>query len=108
MFHEEEILSATDQLKATPTYPTPYMLAQFASIAYRDCKHGDLKPPEGWLLLTAVNNCRNGYFETAYWHAKHQQVMIAYRGTETNKSVAFLKDLIQTQKVLYKTSGLTK
>jgi len=40
-----------DQLKATPPYPTPHVLAQFASMAYRDCKQEDPNPPEGWRLL---------------------------------------------------------
>jgi len=37
------------------------------------------------LLTTASNSGNeNGYFGTAYWHPKHQQVVIAHRGTDTN------------------------
>ena len=43
-FYENRQLSAIDQLKATPPYPTPHVLAQFASMAYSDPKHGDLQP----------------------------------------------------------------
>jgi len=94
-FYSNKQLSAIDQLNATPPYPTPHVLAQFASMAYCDCKHGDSKPPDGWQLLTTASNSgiKNGYFGTAYWHPEHQQVVIAHRGTETNNVVAFFKDL---------------
>ena len=67
-FYANKKLSAIDQLKATPPYPTPHVLAQFASMAYTDCKHGDPKPPDGWQLLTTASNFgkTNGYFGTAY------------------------------------------
>jgi hypothetical protein len=82
-FHEKEQLSAIDQLKVTPPNPTPHVLAQFASMAYLDCKHGDPKPPDGWQLLTTASHfgIKNGYFGSAYWHPEHQQVVIAHRGT---------------------------
>jgi hypothetical protein len=44
-------LSGKYQLTATPPYPTPHMLAQFASMAYCDCKHGEPKASEAWKLL---------------------------------------------------------
>jgi len=89
-FLKEKKLSAIHQIKATPLYPTPHVLAQFANMAYRDCKQGDPNPPDGWQLLTTATNCRNGYFGTAYWHPKLQQVVIAHRGTETKKAVVLL------------------
>ena len=94
-FHENKQLSAIDQLKATPAYPTPHVLAQFASMAYDDYKHGDPKPPEGWKLLTTATNSgiKNGYFGTAYWHPEHQQVVIAHRGTDITNVGAILTDV---------------
>ena len=93
-FYANKQLSAIDQLKATPPYPTPYVLAQFASTAYLDCKNEDPKPPAGWQFLTTASNTgdENGYFGTAYWHPEHQQVVIAHRGTDTNNAYDFLND----------------
>jgi hypothetical protein len=84
--------SAIDQLKATPPYPTPHVLAQFASIAYHDYTSGDPEPPDGWQLLTTASHCgmTNGYFGIAYWHPQRQQVVIAHRGTETDFKKDFL------------------
>jgi len=80
------------QLTTTSGFPTPYMLAHFASKAYEDFKTGKtdaqyetrLALPDGWkLLTTASNNSKtNGYFGAAYWHPEHQQVVIAHRGTD--------------------------
>ena len=83
-FYANKQLSATDQLKATPPFPTPHVFAQFASMAYCDCKHGEPTPPDGWQLLTTASHfgIKNGYFGTAYWHSDHQQVVIAHRGTK--------------------------
>jgi hypothetical protein len=91
-FHENKKLSAIDQLIATPPYPTPQVLAQFANISYADYQHKEPEPPDDWKLLTTASNFGNGYFGTAYWHPEHQQVVIAHRGTEKNSIVAFLKD----------------
>jgi len=100
-FYANKQLSAIDQLKATPSYPTPYVLAHFASMVYRDCKHRDPKPPEGWRLLTTASNSgiKNGYFGTAYWHPEHQQVVIAHRGTDINNVCALVTDV---KSVLFK------
>ena len=92
-FYANKQSSAIDQLKETPRYPTPYVLAQFASMAYRDCKPEEPKPPEGWKLLTTASNGSSGYFGTTYWHPEHQQVVIAHRGTETNNIDTFLRDI---------------
>ena len=94
-FYANKQLSAIDQLKATPPYPTPHVLAQFASMAYRECKLGDPKPPAGWQLLTTASNTEdeNGYYGTAYWHEEHQQVVISHRGTDTNNVNAFLNGI---------------
>ena len=80
------------QLTSTPAFPTPHVLAQFASKAYTDYIKREtdtqyetrLALPGGWkLLTTAYNDSRsNGYFGAAYWHAEHQQVVIAHRGTD--------------------------
>jgi hypothetical protein len=90
-FYANKQVSAIVQLKITPPYPTPYVLAQFASKAYADNQHEDSEHPAGWQLLTTASN-RNGYFGTAYWHPKHQQVVIAHRGTDTKNFSAFLVD----------------
>jgi len=91
-FYGKKQLSAIDQLKATPPYLMPHVLAKFAAMAYCDCIPGEPNPPEGWKLLTTASNCGNSYFGTAYWHPAHQQVVIAHRGTETNNVVALFKD----------------
>jgi len=67
-----------------PPYPTPHVLTQFASMAYRDFKQAEPKPPDGWQLLTTASNfgIKNGYFGRAYWHPEHQQVVIAHRRTD--------------------------
>jgi len=75
-------------------------------MAYRDCKHGDPKPPDGWQVPTTANNCKNGYFGTAYWQAKLQQMVIPYRGTE--RLLPFLNIFTQIQNVMYITSRFTK
>ena len=82
-FYANRPLSVSDKIKATSPYPTPYVLAQFASMAYLDCTHEDPKPPAGWKLLTTGFHfgIKNGYFGAAYWHPEHQQVVIAHRGT---------------------------
>jgi ankyrin repeat protein len=79
------------QLTAKPAFPTPHVLAQFASKVYRNYKTRQtdaqyetrLALPDGWKLLTTASNVRwkNGYFGTAYWHPENQQVVIAHRGT---------------------------
>ena len=85
-------LSTTEQLNAVPPYPTPYVLAQFASQAYQDYNTNEsnrdyekrLGLPQGWKLLTTAKNSNtaNGYFGAAYWHLERQQVVIAHRGTQ--------------------------
>ena len=94
-FHEIKQLSEIDQLKATPPYPTPHVLAQFASMAYSDCKHGEPTPPDSWQLLTTASHfgISNGYFGTAYWHPEHQQVVIAHRGTDIKNVGALVTDV---------------
>jgi hypothetical protein len=94
-FHDNKQLSAIDQLKATPPYPTPHVLAQFANMAYKDCKPENPEPPEGWQFLTTASHfgIKNGYFGAAYWHPEHQQVVIAHRGTDTNKVGALVTDI---------------
>ena len=94
-FYGNKQLSPIDQLKVTPPYPTPHVLAQFANMAYRDYKHGDPKPPEGWKLLTTASHfgMMNGYFGIAYWHPEHQQVVIAHRGTDIKNFGALVTDV---------------
>jgi hypothetical protein len=80
--------SPLSQLTATPPFPTPHVLAHFASKAYTDDKTGGtdaqyetrLALPEDWKLLTTASNSRwnNGYFGAAYWHPELQQVLIAH------------------------------
>ena len=91
-FFEGKNVTPLSQLTATPLFPKPHLLAQFASKAYTDYKSGEtdsqyetlLALPDGWKLLTTASNSSetNGYFGAAYWHPEHQQVVIAHRGTD--------------------------
>jgi hypothetical protein len=94
-FYGNNQLSSTDQLKATPLYPTPHVLALFAKMAYHDYKHEELKPPHGWQLLTTASHfgIDNGYFGMAYWHPEHQHVVTAHRGTKITNVGALLTDV---------------
>ena len=102
-FFKEKSITPLSQLKATPLFPTPYVLAQFASKTYTDYKTGEtdaqygarLALPEGWKLLTVASNVSkaNGYFGSAYWHPEHQQVVIAHRGTKLTKLGALWTDV---------------
>jgi hypothetical protein len=93
-------ITPLSQLAATPPFPTPHVLAQFASKAYRDYEKEEtdaqyetrLALPDGWKLLTIASNTNkgNGYFGAAYWHPEHQQVVIAHRGTDP-KNLGALK-----------------
>jgi hypothetical protein len=90
-FFKGKILTPLSQLTATPAFPTPHVLAQFAFKAYEDYKKSEtdtqyetrIALPDGWKLLTTASNgnTTNGYFGAAYWHPEHQQVVIAHRGT---------------------------
>ena len=101
-FFKGEDITPLSQLTATPAFPTPHVLAQFANKAYTDYKKGEtdaqydkrLALPDGWkLLTTASNNSKaNGYFGAAYWHPEHQQVVIAHRGTKFKKFGALWTD----------------
>ena len=93
-FYENKDSSAINQLKATPAFPTPHVLAQFANMAYTDYQREEPDPPDGWKLLTIASHfgARNGYFGTAYWHPEHQQVMIAHRGTDPKNMGALVTD----------------
>jgi len=99
-----KIVTPLSQLTATPAFPTPHVLAQFASKAYRVYKPGEtdsqyetrLDLPDGWKLLTRASNGRrkNGYFGAAYWHPEHQQVVIAHRGTKPSNLGALWTDAV--------------
>jgi len=93
--HENKQLSTIDQLKATPPYPTPQVLAQFANMVYKDCSPEKPEPPHGWKFLTAASHFgkKNGYFGAAYWHPERQQVVIAHRGTDVKNIGALVTDL---------------
>jgi len=98
-FFEDINLTPLSQLTATPAFPTPHVLAQFASKAYKDYEKEEtdaqLPLPDGWkLLTTASNNSKgNGYFGAAYWHPQNQQVVIAHRGTDPTNLGALWTDL---------------
>jgi ankyrin repeat protein len=102
-FLEDEDINSIDQLTTTPAFPTPYVLAQFASKAYEDYKRREtdadyekrLILPDGWKLLTTASNTKmnNGYFGAAYWQPEHQQVVIAHRGTKLNSFGALWTDI---------------
>ena len=88
-FFTDKNVTPLSQITATPAFPTPHVLAQFASKAYEVYRPWEndahyetrLTLPDGWkLLTTASNNSKfNGYFGAAYWHPEHQQVVIAHR-----------------------------
>ena len=90
-YYIKGVVVPLSQLTATPPFPTPHVLAQFAYKAYEDYKVGEtdaqyetrLELPDGWKLLTTASNDSktNGYFGAAYWHHEHQQVVLAHRGT---------------------------
>ena len=102
-FYKDKNITPLSQLTTTPGFPTPYMLAQFASKAYKDFKTGEsdsqyekrLALPDGWKLLTTASNSRNknGYFGAAYWHPEHQQIVIAHRGLVLKNFGALLTDV---------------
>jgi len=91
-FFSDKNITPLSQITATPTFPTPHVLAQFASKTYTEYEPGEtdaqyetrLDLPDGWKLLTTASNSskNNGYFGAAYWHPEHQQVVIAHRGTK--------------------------
>jgi len=91
-FFRDKYITPLSQLTATPVFPTPHVLAQFASKLYIDYKKQEtdaqyetrLDLPDGWKLLTTASNSsrENGYFGAAYWHPEYQQVVIAHRGTK--------------------------
>ena len=102
-FFEDKNLTPLSQLTATPAFPTPHVLAQFASKTYTDYKRREtdaqyekrLALPDGWKLLTSASNSTkaNGYFGAAYWHPEYQQVVIAHRGTKPSNLGALWTDL---------------
>ena len=102
-FFKEKHLTPLGQLKETPAFPTPHVLAQFASKTYTDYKKLEtdaqyeerLALPFGWKLLTTASNSsrKNGYFGAAYWHPEHQQVVIAHRGTKPTSLGAVFTDV---------------
>ena len=91
------------QLTTSSTFPTPHVLAQFASKTYTEYKtrEADIKYetrlalPEGWKLLTTAskNRMKNGYFGATFWHPEHQQVVIAHRGTKLKNLGALWTDV---------------
>jgi hypothetical protein len=91
-FYEHQNITPLSQLTATPPFPTPHVLAQFASKAYTNYKKREtdaqyetqLELPDGWKLMTTASHSSktNGYFGAAYWQPEHQQVVIAHWGTD--------------------------
>jgi len=102
-FFKDKNITPLSQLTTTPPFPTPHVLAQFASKAYRDYEKREtdaqyetrIALPDGWKLLTTASNSSkiNGYFGAAYWQPEHQQVVIAHRGTDPTNLGALLTDL---------------
>ena len=103
-FYIDKNITSLSQLTATPPFPTPYVLAQFASKTYTDYKTGEtdaqydtrLDLPDSWKLLTrGFNDSKtNGYFGAAYWHPERQQVVIAHRGTKLTNLGALWADVV--------------
>ena len=110
-FFQDKNVNPLSQLTATPAFPTPHVLAQFASKAYLDYETGEtdaqyetrLDLPDGWKLLTTASNDSktNGYFGAAYWNPEHQQVVIAHRGTKPTNLGAIFTDVIGVMFKLY-------
>jgi len=104
-FFSDKNITPLSQLTATPTFPTPHVLAQFAYKTYTDYKTGETDPqyetrldlPDGWKVLTTASNGSkaNGYFGTAYWHPEHQHVVIAHRGTKLNNLGVEFTDVVR-------------
>jgi hypothetical protein len=102
-FFKDKYVTNLCQLTATPTFPTPHVLAQFASKTYTDYEKGEtdiqyerrLALLDGWKLLTTASNVSktNGFFGAAYWHPEHQQIVIAHRGTVPTKLGALWTDV---------------
>jgi len=102
-FFEHKKVTPLSQLKATPPFPTPHVLAQFASKSCIDQKEREtdaqyetrLDLPDGWKLLTTASNSRrtNGYFGAAYWQPEYQQVVVAHRETDPKSLGAVWTDL---------------
>jgi len=103
-FYKDRNISPLSQLIARSPFPTPHVLAQFASKTYTDYKPGEtdaqyetrLDLPDGWKLLTTASNGSktNGYFGAAFWHPEHQQVVIAHRGTDPTNLGALWTDIV--------------
>ena len=101
-FFKDKHITRLNELTETPPFPTPHVLAQFASKTYTDYDKGEtdgryetrLTLPDGWKLLTTASNgsLDNGYFGAAYWHPEHQQVVIAHRGTDRTNLGALWTD----------------
>jgi len=97
-------LTLLRQLTATPAFPTPHVLAQFASKAYTNYKQREtdaqyetrLALPDGWKLLTTTSSVRrkNRYFGAAYWHPEHQQVVIAHLGSKLTNLGEIFTDVV--------------
>ena len=102
-FYRDKDITPLSQLTATSPFPTPRVLAHFASKTYTVYKRREtdtqyesrLALPDGWKLLTTASNSSktNGYFGAAYWHREHQQVVIAHRGTNFKILGAQLTDV---------------
>jgi len=94
-FFRDKNITPLSQLRATPPFPTPGVLAQFANKTYIDYEKQEtddhyetwLALPDGWKLLTTASNYKwnNGYFGAAYWHPQNQHIVIAHRGTDPKK-----------------------
>jgi len=101
-FFKDKNIKPLSQLTATPAFPTPHVLAQFAFKTYTDYKKREtdaqyeerLALPNGWKLLTTASNTSkvNGYFGAAYWNPQNQQVVIAHRGTDPTNVGALWTD----------------
>jgi len=104
-FFSDKNITPLSQLTATPNFPTPHLLAQFASKVYTDYKTGEtdaqyeirLDLPDGWKLLTTASNVSkaNGYFGAAYWHPEHQHIVIAHRGTKLKNLGVEFTDVVR-------------
>lgn len=63
-------------------FPDEEVLADFALLAYTECR-SELNLPDDWCLLTTAYNKSwlNGYFGCAIWNSSEQHIVIAHRGT---------------------------
>ncbi|KAB0795933.1 hypothetical protein PPYR_09994 [Photinus pyralis] len=75
-------------------FPSDYVLALFADLAYQDSP-SKRQLPQDWMLLTTVHNKKtsNGYFGAAFWNPTLRHIVVAHRGTRLSNIGALFSDV---------------